>query len=269
MADLKKHIKKKYLLSTTMTEEQAKEIKSTKGETTPWQKVDFKKVQKDKVCFLWYDSNTMVLGFQYMHQGQVRFIPEPDPVLMYFNSAYYDYKNLLLAKKTLLSKLVQEHQEDVINELYNLFSCGTGAVINLFTTLEAFINRAIPSTEFTYTKKIVGKRTEVYTKEEIERNIGFDEKINDVLAQVYKGKKKPFKEAKRPTYDRIWSLKQFRDELVHLKSHNNENLSAYSDIYKKLLEYNYEGALNAVKDFCNYYHQNQNYIEECGCSIPD
>lgn len=268
MGNLKKHIYKRYLLETKLTDEEKEKLENSPSSMSIEEALQLRRLNEDDQPILIYSANMAVLGFPYKINGFIRTIPLPDPILMYFHNAYLDYKQVTVLRKDLLKK-IDNPQEDVIKELYNFFGHATGVIINLFTTLEAFVNRCIPSDGFEYKKEIPGKRIEIYTKELIERNIPFDEKVKKVLTEVYKGAKKPFNIAHPPTYAHIENLKNFRDDLIHLKSSNKENKLSYEVIFKKLLDYKYEEALNAVKDFCNHYHPRNDYITECPCSHDD
>ncbi len=269
MANLKKHIQKRYLVEKKVDEKTIKNFQATIESIPVEQMGQLTKIPKNKAFFIAYTSNTVVLATHYKVGEYFKFIPIPDPVLMYFNNAYYNFRQVQIRKKDILEKLTAIKQEDILNELYAFFANATGVIIYLFTTLEAFVNRAIPSTDFEYIKKSKSK-TEVYNKSQIEKYVRFDEKVNDVLAQVYKDKKKPFAMAHPPTYVHIGNLKQMRDAIIHLKSSTGEeNQIGYEEIFRKLMDYRYEEALNAVKEYCNYYHFNPEYISECTCNNQD
>jgi hypothetical protein len=271
MSNLRKHIKKKFLLEKKLTPEEKIQLDKVRT-PVPWEEVrNIKRAPPNTTPLIFYDNDKMVLGFQYNQDGNLRWIPEPDPVLMYFNSAYFFIKGIPVQKKKFIKAISEAipNDLDVINTIYDFFGVSSSAIIHLFTTLEAFINRVIPS-EFKY-NKITAKRTEIYDKSQTERFLSFDEKMNEVLKQVFPDKK-IFKKQHPTIAVHLDNLKNFRDELIHLKAGNPQQPEltvAYENIYKKLLNYKYEEALNAVKEFCNYYHLDKNYIEECPCSNID
>ena len=87
-------------------------------------------------------------------------------------------------------------------------------VVFSFTALEAFANEAIPD-NFSYTF-VVGRTGEerTYGKDEIERRINLDEKLDIVLPQIYK--------LASPKGGSLWekykTIKKARDRIIHLKS---------------------------------------------------
>ena len=267
MANLKKHIQRKYLFEQKVTEEEIKifneKMRSYEGEEMR----TIRKVDKSKSVLIQYNDNKFVLGFPYSYQGFSRFIPEPDPVLLYFDHAYYILKLLEPKKKELLKGLLNTYLEDMGKELYEYFGHASAFIIMLFTALETFTNRCIPM-EFIYIKDVNGKRTESYSKSQVERHISFDEKVKEVFKQVYKSNPKDFAKAYPLINQRIINLKKLRDDIVHTKV-SNEGHSVYDYLYKRLIDFKFVESLNAVKDFCNYYHSNPNYIEECSCDINE
>ncbi len=50
--------------------------------------------------------------------------------------------------------------------------------------------------------------------------------------------------------------------IVHTKEAEGE--STYDHVFKKALTFNYDETLEVVKDFCNFY-TNDDFIEECKC----
>ncbi len=92
------------------------------------------------------------------------------------------------------------------------------SIVFAFTALEAFVNEIIPS-DFRYEKKSK-KATEIYTKEEIERWVSIDEKLDKIIPTILKvGTPKG--------RDRSWQgfkdLKNIRDRLIHMKSDDRKS----------------------------------------------
>lgn len=260
---MKKHIKKKFLHEFMITEEIAQAVESSSLGVDPSKLGKMRNIPKDSIGFIRMDNNKVIQAFPYRYQGVLHMIPEPDPLLIYFNSAYYNFKVIIIKKKEILSILVKkELTEAIINDLYNYYGLVSGFVIFLFTAIEACMNKCIPR-DFIYRKE-GEKKTELYSKRQIEENIPFDEKIEKVLFQV---KGKLFKKDHHLKYQHIENLKNFRDSIVHTKA-SKEGSSPYDYLYKRSLEFKYEDTINAVKDFINYYHV-PHYIEECSCDNPD
>jgi hypothetical protein len=66
---------------------------------------------------------------------------------------------------------------------FDYISHKSNSLINAFQAIESFCNIAIPSL-YEY-KKITKTKTEIYTKDQIERQINIEEKLNNVLCEIY------------------------------------------------------------------------------------
>lgn len=255
--NIKKHILKKFVFEVQFTEEEMEKIKK---ETSSFPFEELPKIKKENFklpTFVITDTNKILNCFPYKAAGRISLIPEPDPVLIFFNSAYLNYATIAETKKTILAKLLEPTlNEVIINDLYNYFGMTCGFVTFLFTALEAFMNQFIPD-DYQHSKK-GNKCIETYNKEEIQRHFTFKEKLL-VMAKI---SGKDFSETNEPTFQVISNLKDYRDSIVHLKQ-VKEGSSAYNYIYKKALDYKYSDALNSVAKFLNYYKPD--YIEECPC----
>jgi hypothetical protein len=258
---MKKHIKKKFMFEVALSEDTASKINAS-GNSIPLENMPaLKKFPKDLNSFLITEKNVAFQAFPYTYQGQVRFIPEPDLVLVYFHSAYVNYRLIEEKKKVILNALLGDKMgEPMINELYEYFGLTSGFVIFLFTAMEAFVNRCI-NADYTYTRP--GKKsTETFNKKQIEEWFTFTDKIKIILPEV---RKRNFAKQYPLKYQHIVNLKEFRDSIVHTKA-STEGHTPYDYLYKRALELKYEETINAVADFCNYYYPESNYIEECPCN---
>ena len=266
MGNLTKHIKRKFLFEKVVTEAELDEFRKIGDNLSLDEMSKIKYVAKEKSIFVQYGEDKLIQAFPYKNNGFARFIPEPDPILLYFNYAYYEYLRFNPLKSKILQAATGEISEDISMFLYQYFGQSSAFIIMLFTSLEAFINRCIPK-NFTYVKDIQGRKTEMYNKEQLERYISFDEKTKEVLNQIF-DKKKNFASAHPLPNQHITNLKEIRDSIVHIKG-NDEGHTAYEKTFKRLLDFKYVETLNAVKDFLNYYHDSSSYVEECPCNIPE
>jgi len=221
--------------------------------------VEKRKYHKDDHALMITDKNYAYKAFPYNHHGVHKWIPEPDPVLIYFHSAYINFKSVEQLKQKIFDVLSGETvTEKIINDLYSYFGVTNGYVIFLFTAIEAFINKHIPD-DFIYSETKTN-RTEVYNKEQILRYLSFDVKMKNILV---KATKKDFF-AKFPNKAiHIKNLKEFRDIIVHTKM-KSDGHTPYDYLYKTALKFKYEETIDAVADFFNFYQDN--YIEPCPCS---
>ncbi|MFM7024213.1 MAG: hypothetical protein ACKOXB_14665 [Flavobacteriales bacterium] len=207
-------------------------------------------------------DNHIVQTFKYVKDGKVYFIQEPDPIVIYFDTARHFYKDLKQKRTELFSKLSTPGYNfiSVNGDFYWYFSTVCNCVIFLFLSVEAFINKSIPN-GFEYKRTIQDKRTEVYDRFQIQRNIGFLEKIKEVLPQA---KGNSFVVEFTHKYELIKKLKEFRDEVVHTKSFEGlKSPNFYQDLYVMSLDFEFDKTLLAARDFINYYQEN--LIEECNC----
>lgn len=260
--DIKKHIEKRFLFEKKL---------STDELTTFQEKYDafklediplLKKVPKDKKGYLITETNELLQAFPFKNeQGNIVFIPEPDPILIYFHTAYMNYRLIADKRKEILKILGNgKMTEPIITQLYDYFGFTSSFVILLFTAMEAFINRAIPY-NFIYEKPDT-RRTELYNKEQIEKYLPFNEKRNEILLRVTG---KNFAKG-HPTISRhIDNLKEFRDAIVHTKA-SNDGHTPYDYLYKRALNFDYKKALDSVGEFMNFYHEKGEYIKECPCT---
>ena len=92
------------------------------------------------------------------------------------------------------------------------------SIVFAFTALEAFVNEIIPS-DYKYEKK--GKKaTEIYTKEEIERWVSIDEKLDKIIPAILKvGTPK----GRDQSWQGFKDLKNIRDRLIHMKSDDRKD----------------------------------------------
>lgn len=252
-----KHIKKKYLSQgafprTNLNNLQELDLKKDNQQI-------LKAKSKDSLIALELtDSKELIYGFIYNHKGRYISIPLPDYTLVYFNFAYtlnIERKNQQEKLLSLLSN-VETITHDSSNELYNFYGIASSYVVNLFTSMESFINSLLPDDGkyMSYGKK----RTEIYDKMQIQESISFLDKLKLVLPQFHK---KNFFNNKTPTNQHIYNLKELRDEIVHTKSDSKLELSI--ELFKRLLNFKYDETLDSVAAFMNFYKPN--YIEPCNC----
>ena len=252
-----KHIEKKYLNQKLLTEEEKNQLSA---KVMPYDdRVNNVKFDSSKqVAFVVSENDYVVQAFQFRENGKTRFIPEPDQVLIYFNSAYNCWKQISVLKTSLLDKTEPAGQmnEGTENEIYNLFGQTSGFIIFLFSAIEAFLNRMIPN-EFEY-KEERKNRTEVYDKFQIQRHLSFDVKYSKILPEITG---KDFKTNFPQKHTILWNLKEFRDDLIHPKQDQAHN--SYEQISKKALKFKFEKTLEVVRDYLNYYQTD--LIVECKC----
>lgn len=216
---------------------------------------------KDKEAFLLMESGEMLRSFFYNDNGTICTIPLANPVLIYFNSAQANLRNIDYAKKELLKQF--KDSNDTINEnslhlFYNFFGLTSGFIVLLMTALEAFINQKLKVNE-QYEKSEGKKFIKVYDHHQIQRWVPFEEKITEILN---KQTGKNFSKHYPPRQIHIDNLKNLRDDIIHTKK--GAAYDNYTDLFKKSLSFKFNDAIEAVRDFINYYEPN--LIEPCPCN---
>lgn len=103
------------------------------------------------------------------------------------------------------------------SEESGLFDCledSIACIVFAYTAIEAFANESIPD-EFEYRRENPGgKFTELYGKDQIERNVSLDDKLDKVLPLIF--------DVPSPKGTKQWEdyvrLTRIRNRLIHLKS---------------------------------------------------
>jgi len=102
-----------------------------------------------------------------------------------------------------------EFESVFFDALENQITC----IICSYSAIEVFANNSIPD-DFHYIKERTNKCGEKYSKEQIERFINLDEKLDKILPGIFS--------VQSPSGTVIWQkyvwLKKLRDRLIHLKS---------------------------------------------------
>mgnify|MGYP003402744153 FL=1 len=260
-----KHLVKKYIKSVKIGEKFVDVLNNTPINENAITNISDEKMDGYYALAL-TDKNNILQTFKYVQNNKIFLIPEPDPIIIYFDTARSFHKTINKKKTDLFSKL-SNHDKNFVSvngNFYWYFSTVCNYIIFQFLSIEAFINKSIPK-DFVYNKSIQNKRTEVYDSYQIQRNIEFLEKIKIVLPQVTG---KNFVKEFSHKYELIKKLKEFRDEIIHTKSFNGKSSpNFYEDLYVTSLDFEFDKTLLAAKDFINYYQPN--LIEECNCGKED
>ena len=253
-----KHIKRKFQFEVEKSSDLAQAIMNKS------QSLDIDVAKKTKFgpemgTYIGTDAGKLIQVFQYNYQGSIYQIPEPDPVLIYFNAAYWALKNIENIKPKLFESLDGKSiSSKMTHLLYNYFSSCASFVTNLFYAIEAFINKSIPD-DYIYEcdeKKYV----KIYNKIQVLEYIDFKTKLTIIMKEVSNGRDY----SKSPNTQRILSLKELRDAIVHTKTKANDG-SPYKHIFKKCLDYKYEESLESAKAYINHYASSSDYIQDCEC----
>lgn len=207
------------------------------------------------------EGNELIQAFQYNNNGHACFIPEPNPIVIYFELARFHLGHLKTKKISLLKEIHSEKPNayTLLDEFHGYYSVASICGTFLFNAIEAFINKLIPK-DYSY-KRIQESKTEIFNKIQIQRNISFEEKIKKVIPDATE---KIFHVTYGAKFESIIRLKDFRDEIMHTKSNEHTSANLYKTLYTTSLDFDYDKTLEDVKDYINFYEAN--LIEECSCN---
>lgn len=246
-----KHIKRKFLNVHPKTPRNS------------WDQLDFEKITDlykpgvipaDKVFGMKLEDGTFVATFRYEKSREdFYFIPEPEPILMYFNNAQIHLALVAKAKEELLTECKKlKNGIEMGHKLYAFMYSSSSVCIFLFTAIEATLNKLIPE-DFTYTDK----KGNIKGLEEIQW-LSFEDKIKKVLP---KATGKDFVKAHHNKYGSLLKIKNYRDSIIHTKK--KAEITSYSDIGNIGLDLNYNFLILEVRDFINFYYPR--LVEPCDC----
>jgi hypothetical protein len=231
-----KHIKRKFLFEIRDAKIMDQLKDSGKGEFFKPEELSRVKFPKDKFVLMFDELKNGYSCFPYVVNGKNYFVPEPDPILIYFNNAQFNFRNIQKSRDDLLHVLDVENKSltsDMKDKLYEFLFYSSGYTIFLFTSIEAMINKTIPA-DYIYRKE--NKRnTELYNYQQIQRYLSFEEK----LGMIEKAAEKSFKKSFPLKQQHIDNLKNFRDTIIHTKKDADIH-APYTYMFKAALNFEYQ-----------------------------
>lgn len=195
-------------------------------------------------------KGTRIRGFVHKKQKSTTYItiPEPHPVVLYFNAAQSFYQRVEESRRHLFEHLEssQPNVNSQLNALYVFFSYMTAYTTFLYNTIESFMNISIPI-DYKY-KRIKNTQTEILDQKQIQRFAKFEEKIKSIIPEI---KGKIFHIEMPQEYNYILKLKECRDEIIHTK--NSPDPAPYGHLFNLALDFNYKDSISSVMTYINYY----------------
>lgn len=255
-----KHIKKKFRFEKQLSDTEFAEFEKNYVPRNI-NEIGNVKPKANQKCFLMTENKFIIESFFMNFHGNKVYIPEPDPTLIYYNNAYFYFKDINKQKveinKYFASASNKYITDEIKHKLYNYYGVCCGCVIFLFLTIESMINRTIPDD---YIYVVDGKnKTESYNKDQIQRYVSFDDKYGKIIPKIIE---KSFEKQYPLKHQILTNLKDFRDSIIHTKTQNNDN-TPYAHIFKHSFNFKYEDAMNVIRDFVNFLQSD--FIEECPC----
>jgi len=158
---------------------------------------------------------------------------------------------LVKSKFTRRSKI--KNQELFVSddeEFFNLLEMRMGGIVFAYTAIESFANEQIPDGYIFKLERDDKKCTEIYNKEQIERNVSLEIKLNSVLPEILGAKS--LKKSK--LWDKYKNLKNLRDRIIHMKSIDKKSAGPEEKtIWKELLSLGHPHFAIIAKEIIQYY----------------
>jgi hypothetical protein len=210
------------------------------------------------------EQNDLIQGFFYKAGNKSFMIPEPNLITVYFDISQAQIKFLYPAKADLLMNIGRNGDlGTTLNATHTFFHYSCISIFFLYNSVEAVINLQLPLDKEYVWKD--AKKTVVYSHDQIQTGISFEEKIKSVLPQFLN---RSFHQEYGHKYETILKLKDVRDEIAHTKVYAaKDRPNYYKEIFTKLLDFDYNKALQHSRDFINYFQPD--LIEECNCGRRD
>lgn len=187
----------------------------------------------------------------------------PNPVFFYLNYAEESINNTSVLLKKIDSSNKEWHMfaatettpDDKFRDLdgdqiYEFLQKAIIIPIFLFTALEAFTNQLIP-TNYIYKKSsslLFWKSFKNMNKVEIERRMSTGDKLSIILTQL---RNKQIKDTH--LWQKYRKLKDLRDELIHLKTREQQSVVAYNELFKTLVDVDYQDLFDSTKKIMEFY----------------
>ncbi|MCK9414450.1 MAG: hypothetical protein M0Q53_19265 [Prolixibacteraceae bacterium] len=195
-------------------------------------------------AYFFTEGNYIIQGFLYIHNNKLLVIPEPEPSILYYANALRVVETIIenRDKIFILVGIENAHKIDVL--FSDFYIDAFNFVINLFASIEAFNNSVIPE-DFTYRD-----RKRLLNREKIQRFASPDLKIESIIPKIFG---KSFIDDNKEGHLIISKLKNIRDNLIHTKNQSENWAASYRNIFRDLLSFDYEKALESAKEYMNFY----------------
>lgn len=164
-------------------------------------------------------------------------MPIPNPTAMFLNLAFNNLEkannNLSFLKKDL--NKIDLRQLD--KELFDGLEYYISSIIFSYTALESFANEVIPDNYEYKIERQDKKCTEIYNKEQIERNVALKIKIGDILPKILNV------EINKSgiLWNKYFLMEEIRNDCIHIKSKDRKGIDpntkdiSYDHIWNRLV----------------------------------
>lgn len=220
---------------------------------------DAKFSQQELVGVLEYETGEkkMVFMLPVEYNGNIYNAAFPDPILLYLSISHNQH---LLSEKIKSDFFKQNSMgsngkirmfnsiANNTNETYNLYlQSRVCAIIMLHSSIEAFVNYAIPDNiQYPWTTK---KGTKTLNKREIDKNLKFKDKLIDVISFAYNI---DLKNNHSSLTAEILTFYQVRNDFVHLKSYMENSFKAsHTTVFNNMLNMDLVKYQKVAHEFMN------------------
>ena len=192
------------------------------------------------------NKNVIIQGFFYKNDKKTYIVPEPNPVIIYFNNAFSNLKPLTVYKEKLFIELDSDipNMDIILNYFYTFYGFAINFTSSLCEALEAFTNSRIPI-EYKWRGK---------DKSKIIRFASIKDKLKIVIPDISNGK--DFTNEYYSKYLDIENLICFRNDITHAKSDISHKINYYNKLFISSLDFDYSNVIESVKEYINYYEPN-------------
>ena len=162
-----------------------------------------------------------LVGFVFLPNGRGLTIPFPDPTAIFLSLAEKELRKATEYQDTALPSGVNYGNDEentlkpgIESGFFDCLQSIVAAVVFSYTAIEVFANSMIPDDYVFSNPRRDKKCTESYSKDQIERHISLDTKLDKLLPDICN--------VASPKGTKLWvqyvKIKDLRDRLIHLKS---------------------------------------------------
>ncbi len=186
-------------------------------------------------------------------------VPMPSAPAMFINMANEMYNKAIKLREKIFENVDYTKKgrfslDGWDGSIIDYFELMAGAYIYSTTAIESFVNESIPD-DYIYNKTRNDKKcTESYNKDQIERYLSLDEKISDILPQIFDIK---LPKGKR-LYQNYIHARQIRDRIIHMKSRDRKS-GEKETIWNDLLNKTQSNPTSVTIELIKHFHPNNNY----------
>jgi len=217
---------------------------------------DYKKSKKlsdeyGKDLILVFERN-LIYAFDFFYNSKKIFIPELNPVTIFYSNAIMSKKRLDDFKLKLLeeSPSLKDMDKNPDLKLFgDFFQLASNCIFNLQGALESFANIIIPP-DYSF----IDKNGDVINRPSLSH------KLFNTIPKI---KEKEFKKHCRRGKFVVENIIKMRNNIVHLKPTKEQTNTKFKNPYRRLIKYNFSDAIKMAREYINFYEPN--LIEDCNC----